>query len=33
VGQEGELLEYEMLEGGCRSREVIGYLDALAEKA
>lgn len=29
----GELLEYEMLEGGCRTREVLGYLDALAEKA
>ncbi len=33
VEGEGELLEYEMLEGGCRTREVLGYLDALAEKA
>jgi putative transposase len=33
VGGEGELLEYEMLEGGCRSGEVIGYLEVLAEKA
>ncbi len=30
---ESESLEYRVLEGSCRSGEVIGYLDALAEKA
>ncbi len=30
---EVESLEYRMLEGSCRAGEVIGYLDALAEKA
>lgn len=29
----GEQLEYAMLEGSCRSGEVIAYLDALAEEA
>ena len=32
--EEGErLLEYSLLEGSCRSAEVIGYLDALASGA
>ena len=30
---ESERLEYTMIDGPCRSGEVIGYLDALAEKA
>jgi hypothetical protein len=30
---EGERLEYSLLEGSCRSAEVIGYLDALASEA
>ena len=25
-------MEYEMLDGGCRAREVVGYLDTLADK-
>lgn len=29
---EGERLEYSLLEGSCRSAEVIGYLDALASE-
>jgi transposase len=33
LGGESKLLEYEMLEGGCRNGEVIDYLDILAEKA
>jgi hypothetical protein len=28
-----EQLEYRLIEGSCRSGEVVGYLDALAEKA
>ncbi len=28
-----ERLEYGLVEGSCRTREVIGYLDALAEEA
>ena len=32
-GEGQERLEYRMLEGSCDSREVMGYLDALAEKA
>jgi hypothetical protein len=30
---EGKRLEYSLLEGSCRSAEVIGYLDALASEA
>jgi hypothetical protein len=30
---EQQRLEYRMLEGPCRTGEVIGYLDALAERA
>ena len=30
---EGERLEYSLLEGSCRSTEVIGYLDVLAPEA
>jgi transposase len=30
---EGERLEYSLLEGSCRSGQVIGYLDALASEA
>jgi putative transposase len=30
---EGERLEYSLLEGSCRSAQVIGYLDALASEA
>jgi putative transposase len=29
---EGEQLEYTMVEGPCRTREVVGYLDTLAEE-
>lgn len=29
----GRLLEYRLLEGSCRTGEVVGYLDLLAEKA
>jgi putative transposase len=32
-GGAGERLEYAMIEGPCRSGEVVGYLDALAEEA
>lgn len=32
-GEAGERLEYSLIEGACRSGEVIGYLDALAEEA
>jgi putative transposase len=32
-GGAGEPLEYAMIEGPCRSAEVMGYLDALAEEA
>ena len=32
-GEGEEQLEYRMLEGSCDSREVMGYLDTLAEKA
>ena len=28
-----EQLEYRMVEGSCRTKEVVGYLDALAEEA
>jgi putative transposase len=30
---EGERLEYSLLEGSCRSAQVIGYLDVLASEA
>lgn len=30
---EGEFLEYSLLEGSCRSAQVISYLDALASEA
>jgi transposase len=30
---EAQLLEYRMLEGSCRTGEVLGYLDSLAEEA
>lgn len=30
---EDECLEFRLLEGSCRSREVVGYLDLLAEEA
>lgn len=30
---EGERFEYSLLEGSCRSAQVIGYLDALASEA
>ena len=33
VEGEVERMEYEMLDGGCRAREVVGYLDTLADKA
>ncbi len=33
LGYGAERLEYRMLEGSCRTQEVIGYLDALAEEA
>jgi putative transposase len=32
-GEEARLLEYRMLEGSCRTGEVLGYLDSLAEEA
>jgi putative transposase len=32
-GEAGERLEYSLIEGACRSGEVMGYLDALAEEA
>ena len=32
-GAEARLLEYRMLEGSCRTGEVLGYLDSLAEEA
>lgn len=32
-GEAPQLLEYRMLEGPCRTEEVLGYLDSLAEKA
>jgi putative transposase len=32
-GGEARLLEYRMLEGSCRTGEVLGYLDSLAEEA
>ena len=32
-GEGRERLEYRMLEGSCQSGEVLGYLDALAQKA
>ncbi len=31
--EESERLQYAMIEGACRSGEVVGYLDALAEQA
>ncbi len=33
LGEGVELVEYRMLEGACRTGEVLGYLDALAEQA
>ena len=32
-GEEEERLEYPLLEGACRTAEVLGYLDALAQEA
>ena len=32
-GEDEERLEYRLLEGACRTAEVVGYLEALAEKA
>jgi putative transposase len=32
-GEGHERLEYRMLEGSCKSDEVLGYLDALAQNA
>ena len=32
-GEDDEQLEYRLLEGACRTAEVVGYLDALAEEA
>jgi len=32
-GEDEGRLEYRLLEGACRTKEVVGYLDALAEEA